>query len=291
MKEEIRAYLLVKKSEGKAKSTLYEYRLYLTAFDAYCNKPLDQITNEDIATWIVSEREEGYADASILARQRTLRIFFNWCVEYDYLVKSPMKMKNPKVKAIPRIASLAAIQKILRFPPASWTDYRNIALIHLLLDTGMRIGEAVSLQLTHINLNSRIVNIPPGKDGEGRSAPFTAGCVDAITNYLNVRPASPWSKWLFNGCLHGNPRNRLSVGGCRDTLYRFYAKVGIAPINPHSIRHLFATKALNDGIRVEIVSRILGHSSVDLTLKIYANLMTDTIQREYDTLWKICGIS
>lgn len=289
MEDEIAAYLLVKECEGLAKSTLYEYRLYLTAFNAYVHsKPLDKITNADIAGWIVSERNEGYKDSSILARQRALRIFFNWCVEYDYLTKSPLRMKNPKVKdAVTRVASLAAIQKVLQFPPDTWTDYRNIALVYLLLDTGMRIGEAVGLALTNINLDSRLVSIPPGKNGEGRVVPFTVGCAEAIDRYLFIRPRSPWGKWLFNSSLHGNARNRLSTGGARALLYKFYARIGVGPINPHSIRHLFATKALNDGLRVEIVSRILGHSSVDLTLKVYANLMTDTIQREYDNLWKI----
>lgn len=75
MDDIIRAYLLVKESEGRAKSTLYEYRLYLEAFATHCTKPLAAVTNTDIAGWIVGERAKGLADASILARVRALRIF------------------------------------------------------------------------------------------------------------------------------------------------------------------------------------------------------------------------
>jgi site-specific recombinase XerD len=292
MLEEIRTYLLVKESEGRAKSTLYEYSLYLTAFHFYCPKPLDSITNSDIAGWIVKERKRGLADASILARHRALKIFFNWCVEYELLAKTPLKMKSPKVrKQLPRVASLASVQKLLTMPADSWIGYRNRALVHLLFDTGMRIGEALSLQVTHINLDSRLVSIPPGKDGEGRQVPFTRHCAGTISDYLANRPLSAWNRWLFLGSLHGDPVGRLTTGGARLMLKRFCRSAHVGYINPHSIRHLFATKALNDGIRVEIVSRILGHASVDLTLRVYAKLLTETMQREYNSLWEISTAS
>lgn len=293
MDTEIRAYLLCKAGEGLAPSTLYEYGLYLLAFNAACAKPLAHVTNDDIAQWLVQERARGLADASILARHRALRIFFNWCVANEdiSLTKSPLRMKNPKIKKhLPRVAPIDSVTKLLALPAQDWVDRRNITLIYLLLDTGMRIGEALSLHVGDLRAEARLAMIPPGKDGEGRCAPFTDGFRTALAAYLESRPCSPWSNWLFVGSLHGKPRGRLTVGGARQMLRDFCAKAGVAYINPHSLRHLFATKALNDGIRVEIVSKILGHSSVDLTLRIYASLMTETIQREYDNLWKISRI-
>jgi integrase/recombinase XerD len=292
MFDEIRVYLLIKESEGRAKSTLYEYRLYLDAFSVYCPKPLTEITNADIAGWLVQERKKGLADASVLARHRALKIFFNWCVDNDLLAHTPLRSKSPKVRnQIPRVAPLASVQSLLHHPADTWLALRNRALVHLLFDTGMRISEALSLLVSHVDESSRLVNIPPGKDAEGRLAPFTQSCADAIAAYLAVRPANPWGKWLFVGSLHGDPIGRLTTGGARLMLRRFCRNAHVAYINPHSIRHLFATKALNDGIRVEIVSRILGHASVDLTLKIYAKLLTSTMQREYESLWEIFGSS
>lgn len=288
MYDEIRTYLMVKESEGRATSTIYEYNLYLTALAQHSNKELNALTNADIAAWIVDERAKGLADASILARVRAVRIFLNWCITEGILDKSPLRMKNPKVKRQhPRIAQQQAVLKLLAHPVTTWQDYRNRALVHLLFDTGMRIGEACGLAVTHVDRCKRLAFIPAGKDGEARTAPFTAACAAALDAYLCARPPSDYDKWLFVGSRRHGVTGRLTVTGARGIMQRFCQAAGVEYINPHSIRHLFATKALNDGLRVEIVSRILGHSSVDLTLKVYAQLMVETMQREYDNLWKV----
>lgn len=289
MRTLIDSYLLVKESEGRAASTLYEYNLYLTSFMIHCGKQVGEITNADVAAWIVAERAKGYADASILARFRAVRIFINWCVANDHLPVSPIRMKNPKIKKHrPRIATHAHIQKLLAHPATDWTGYRNRALVHLLYDTGMRIGEAVSLFVSHVDQAAHLAHIPPGKDGEGRSVPFTKACAVDLAAYLTARPCSPWDKWLMTGGYNGGSvAGRLTTVGARQALKKLCRAAGIPYVNPHSIRHLFATKALNAGIRVEVVSRILGHSSVDFTLSVYASLTTDSIQKEYNDLWKV----
>ena len=122
----IDTYLLVKESEGRAASTIYEYRLYLGAFATNCAKPLAEVTNTDIAGWVVGERAKGLADASILARVRALRIFFNWCVANDLLARSPLKMRNPRIKKHrPRIATVEDIETLLQYPCENWLAYRN----------------------------------------------------------------------------------------------------------------------------------------------------------------------
>jgi site-specific recombinase XerD len=283
----IDTYLLVKESEGRAKSTIYEYRLYLSAFAAHCNKPLAEVTNTDIAAWVVGERAKGLADASILCRVKSLRVFFNWCVANDILVKSPLKMKNPRIRRThPRIATVTSIAALLNLPCKSWLDYRNRALIHLLYDTGLRIGEARTLLVAHIDHARRLVYVPPGKDGESRVTPFTPACSQAILDYLAARPKGKHEQWLFFGGKGKGFVAPLKYNGARQIMERCCQQAGIPYVNPHSIRHLFATRALNNGMRVEIVSKILGHNSVDLTLSVYAKLLTETIQREYDAWWE-----
>jgi site-specific recombinase XerD len=286
----IETYLAEKQSEGRAAGTLYEYRLYLQAFNARCNKPLAALTNNDVVSWINEERAKEYRDATILARWRALKIFFRWCVERELLQKTPVKMRSPKVKRdLPRVASYDGVQALLAYPLASWVDARNRALIHLMLDTGMRVGEALSLRWAHVDLQRQLVFIPPGKDAEGRVAPFTAGCGATLRAYLDVQPASG-ADWVFVGSYNGGYGPPLVAGqltpvGVRKMLERLCKAAGVAYINPHSIRHLFATRALNAGMRVEVVSKILGHSKVDLTLRVYAALMTETLQKEYAAVW------
>ena len=287
MRNEITEYLQTKAAEGRAKSTVYEYRLYLDAFTTHCSdKPLVEVTNADIVGWIAEEKKKDLAPASILARHRALKIFLRWCVDNDLLDKTPLRMKAPKVKRIDgNIADYADVQTLLKLLPDGWLDYRNRALVHALFDTGMRIGEALSLPVSNIDFGKRIIHIPAAKDGEDRHVPFTQACAVNLLEYLAKRPASKYDKWLFVGSLHGAVTGRFTVMGGRLMMHRFCKKAGVDYINPHSLRHLFATRALNAGMPVEIVSKILGHFSVDLTLRIYARLRTTTIQESYAKFW------
>lgn len=179
------------------------------------------------------------------------------------------------------------IATLLQLPCENWLAYRNKTLIHLLFDTGMRIGEALSLHVCHVDLSRRLAFIPPGKDGDSRVAPFTPACSQSIRDYLTARPTGKHEQWLFFGGKGKGIVAPLTYSGARQIMERTCQAAGVAFINPHSIRHLFAMRALNNGMRVETVSKILGHNSVDLTLSIYARLLTETIQREYDEVWNL----
>lgn len=286
MLDQITEFINAKQAEGKARSTVYEYRLYLTAFAERCNKPLTAVTNADVVTWIAQERAKGLADASVLARWRAVKVFFRWCVYHDYLERTPLKMKAPKLKKEePRVADYDAVQQLLAYPCQAWYEYRNRALIHLLFDTGMRIGEALSLQLEHIDFAEHLVHIPPGKDAESRIVPFTPACAANLQAYLAVKPPSKHDAWVFIGGKGRGIVGPLTSDGCRGALRRWYQAVGVPYINPHSLRHLFATRILNRGMRIEVVSRILGHYNVDITLRHYARLQTQVIRQEYKEFW------
>jgi hypothetical protein len=158
----IDTYLLVKESEGRAKSTIYEYRLYLSAFAAHCNKPLAEVTNTDIAAWVVGERAKGLADASILGRVKSLRVFFNWCVANDILVKSPLKMKNPRIRRThPRIATVTSIARLLKGEAIvqSPTLKARVSRFFTSLDTAKECLKRKLYPLLHV-LQDLGVNLP-----------------------------------------------------------------------------------------------------------------------------------
>ena len=286
MREAITEFLNSKSAAGLTARTIHEYDLYLTAFAAHCGKELAAVTNADVVAWIAEEKKKSLADASILARVKALKVFFTWCVYSDLLTKTPVKMPRPKVRQKrARLAVMADVTALLNQPCVSWLDYRNRALVHLLHDTGMRIGEARSLLVEHVDLGNRIVCVPAAKDNEVRLTPFTSNCAQAIRDYLAIRPKGKYEQWLFFGGKGKGIVAPLTYSGARQILERTCQAAGVPYINAHSIRHLFATRALNNGMRVEVVSKILGHSSVDLTLSVYAKLMTETIQREYQQHW------
>jgi len=287
MNDVVEIFLVVKESEGRAKSTIYEHRHYLTSFAAHCGKTLNHVTSIDLASWLNDERKSrGLSEKSVYARWASVRSFFTWCVAEKMLPDTPITIKPPKRrKRTPRVAAYAHVQRIMDIDPTSWTDNRDKAIIHLLLDTGMRIGEVMGLHIADVDLIAKRAKVTVSKDSEDRLVPFTKSCANAIQEYLDCRPDCKHTH-LFLGTRGSVILGRLTVSGAQQMIERRCRALGIAYVNPHSVRHLFATRALNAGMRVEVVSRILGHSSVDFTLKVYASLLLETVQREYDQHWK-----
>jgi len=148
----------------------------------------------------------------------------------------------------------------------------------------MRVGEVCGLHVEDVNLENQLAHITTSKDGEDRTVPFTAGCASMIETYLANRPAYRLSH-IFVGTRGRQIQGAFTVYGARIMISRRCRELGIAHTNPHSIRHMFATRALNAGMRVEVVSKILGHASVDFTLRVYASLLMETVQREYNRHW------
>lgn len=283
---EIELFLVMKEAEGRVKATLYEYKLYLTTFAEFCGKPLlTDVRPVHVNSWIVTERRKGLSDKSIHARWAALHTFFGWCVQEEYLNRTPVTMKPPKrTQPVVRVASYPDVQKLMNFPLVDWMDHRDRALLHLLLDTGMRIGEVCNLRVQDVHLDNKLAHIATSKNGKGRLVPFTDACAESVTRYLESRPTKHQS--LFVGTRRSVILGGLTVSGAQCMIERRCKAVGLKYINPHSIRHLFATRALNAGLRVEVVSRILGHATVDFTLRVYASLLMDTIKREYDKHWQ-----
>lgn len=176
---------------------------------------------------------------------------------------------------------------IASIPQVNWIDLRDRAIVRLLFDTGVRAGECVGLRVSDVNVCTRFAAIRDGKGMKDRDVFFTQELVDMLSAYLVWRPPSPLD-CLFVGAVNedGEVRGCLTVRGLQLMLKRRCQRAGIPHINPHSIRHLFGTRHLNNGMRLEAISHLMGHYSVEFTKRFYAEWATDALQREYDQFSK-----
>lgn len=281
-----------KTGEMLKERSIQSYLYHVKAFISFL--PDDSVVkSSDVARFMTSERKKGLSPSTIVDRWRALSVFFNWRANCQELGKPPspmIEMKPPKAPIVePRRAILTDVRRLIRvIPERNWIDARDKAVIQLMLDTGLRLSEVASLTVKDVSLDDRIVFVKYGKGDKSRRVPFTKRTVQLTTTYLDCRPKSKFNKhmWLSSINEDGEVRGMLSGYGIAQILKRSCQRYKIPHINPHSIRHLFGMKALNDGIRIEVVSAMMGHSSIDFTRKVYAPLLTETTKREYDANWK-----
>lgn len=293
LQDAVQLFVQFKMAEMLKERTIRSYTDHIQALINYLPDSIRMIQASDIAKFLASERKRGLSPATISDRYRALNIFFTWRANCEEIGRpsSPMaEMKPPKLpKTEPRRAPLADVRRLIRsIPDRNWIDARDKAIIQLMLDTGLRLGETANLLVKDVNLDERIVFVRYGKGDKSRRVPFSKKTVQAVTTYLSCRPKASFARHLWFSSINedGEVRGVLTGAGIRQILKRLCIRYRISHINPHSIRHLFGMKALNDGIRIEVVSAMMGHSSIDFTRKVYAPLLTETTQREYDENWK-----
>lgn len=303
LKQALSLFTDYKIAEGTRPSTISGYNQNINLFIQFMpseRSTLADVRPADVIAFLAHERKRGMSGNTIKARDRSLDIFFTWCeiVLEPNTFRSPIRndrgkrlFKPPKTpQKEPRRATDAQIDGlILSIPKGTWMDLRDRAILSLLRDTGMRVSEAVALRVVDVDCAKLLTTIQYSKNGKYRTIPFSQATVHATQAYLMMRPWCPpdVSPFLLVGATneHGAVESHFTDSGVRQMLHRRCEQARIDYINPHSIRHLFGIRALNSGIRAEVVSKMMGHHSVDFTIKFYAPLLTETMQREYNERW------
>ena len=269
----------LKATKNLSAKTLVAYNSDLKQFVTYEH----EILKPDICGFISHlSGDLNLKDTSIRRKIITLKIFYDYLLNYDYLETSPfnkLKFKFKQEKKLPKTLPVAEINRLLScfdIETSTLTVFaqkeyvRDAALIDLLISTGIRIGEAVAITLDDIVTSERTVLI----HGKGRkqrliyiSSSVTWGRIKTL---IKERSTSDNNHLFVNR--YGNP---ITIHGVED-IYKKYAKK--AQINtkstPHYLRHTFATNLLANGADLRSVQEILGHASV-ATTQIYTEVTTN----------------
>lgn len=258
--ELLQAFLSAKKIEGCSDKTIDYYQSTIETLFSTVRKPIRDISTNDIRCYLSNYQEQRKVGrVTIDNMRRIFSSFFAWLEDEDYIVKSP-------VRRIHRVRTESLVKEVLTDENMevlrdSCQEIRDIAMIDLLASTGMRVGELVNLNREDIDFHERQC-VVFGKGNKEREVYFNARTKIHLQNYLNSRTDE--NPALFVSL--SKPHSRLTINGVEVRLRLLGRRVNIVKVHPHKFRRTLATMAIDKGMPIEQVQRLLGHVKIDTTL-------------------------
>lgn len=210
--------------------------------------------------------EKVYRKATVNRKIDTLRTFFRFAVEQEYLERNPMeKIKTPRPeKTLPIYLHEEELQRLLRLPEYKKGKFwrRDKAILYLLSYTGLRLRELLALTWCDVRFDDSTIRVM-GKGDQERLVPMNQALSDVLWDYLQTQlPAHPGKGLFFNEW--GRPLNRSTL----QYLFKRYVKMAgldVERISLHKLRHTFATLLLARGTDLRTIQELLGHSEISST--------------------------
>lgn len=257
----VELFLSAKRIEGCSEKSLKYYRATIEALLSDLGKNARYITTEDIRTYLTEYQSKKHSSKITIDNiRRILSSFFSWLEDEDYILKSPVRRIH-KVKTGTSIKETYSDEE-LEVMRDSCCDTRDLAMIDMLASTGMRIGEMVLLNRDDIDFNEREC-VVFGKGDKERIVYFDARTKIHLQAYLTDRTDD--NQALFVSLQA--PHNRMSIGGIETRLRNLGQKLGLSKVHPHKFRRTLATMAIDKGMPIEQLQKLLGHKRIDTTLQ------------------------
>jgi len=236
---------------------------------------LTSLVHNDLEAFVECLQDRGLKPLSVENNLRQVKTFLRYLVEGkgipSEILNRRMSIKVPK--PLPRAMDPGDVNRLL----AVVQKVRDRAMILVLLRTGIRIGELLTLRVSDVYLPQRKIHLVVGeKNRTGRVVYLSADACQALQEWMRKREEE--KPLLF----YGQGRNSLCYTAARAMFQRYLKKAGISEkgYSLHGLRHTCATELLNAGMRIECLQQVLGHSNLEQTRR-YARLTDKTREEEY----------
>lgn len=254
-------FLSAKRVEGCSHKTLKYYSSTIEKMLRRIDKDVDNISTDDLRNYLFEYNfEKDLSKTTIDNIRRIFSSFFSWLEEEDYILKNPVKRIH-RVKTGRTVKETLSDENIEMLRD-NCENIRDLAILDLLISTGMRVGELVNLNISDINFNEREC-VVFGKGESQRVVYFDAKTKLHLIRYLNERHDE--NQALFVSLR--SPYNRLGINGVETRLKKIGLKANISNVHPHKFRRTMATNAIDKGMPIEQVQKLLGHMQIDTTMK------------------------
>jgi len=249
-------FIASKEIEGCSTRTLNYYRDNINKMLDTVNLPINEITTEILKNYLSDYKSNSNAGMVTIDNiRRTLSSFFAWLENEDYIVKSPVRRIH-KVKTTRRVKETLTDENLEKLRDTC-SNVRDLAILELLISTGMRVGELTRLNISDMNFQERSC-IVLGKGNSEREVYFSAKSKMYIEKCLETRTDD--NEALFVSLI--KPYNRLGISGIEIAIRNLGKKANINKVHPHKFRRTMATMAIDKGMPIEQVQKLLGHIKI-----------------------------
>ena len=267
-------FISSKEIEGCSTRTLNYYRDNINKMFDAVNLPVNEITTEILRNYLADYKSNSKAGMVTIDNiRRTLSSFFAWLENEDYIVKSPVR-RIRKVKTTRKVKETLTDENLEKLRDTC-SNVRDLAILELLISTGMRVGELTRLNISDMNFQERSC-IVLGKGNSEREVYFSAKSKMYIEKYLETRTDD--NEALFVSLI--KPYNRLGISGIEILIRNLGKEANINKVHPHKFRRTMATMAIDKGMPIEQVQKLLGHIKIDTTME-YAVVNQNNVKNSH----------
>lgn len=257
----LKMFIAAKKIEGCSDRTVTYYKSTVEHLLKSIDKPIRKITTDEIRSYLAQYQEKGGCSKTTIDNiRRNISSFFSWLEEEDYILKSPMKRIH-KIKTVQPVKETISDELIERLRDACLCK-RDLAIVDLLYSTGVRVGELVRLNIDDISFEEREC-VVFGKGDKERRVYFDAKAKLHLQDYLKERDDDNPALFVTLDA----PHQRLKISGVEIRIRSLGRSINAEKIHPHKFRRTMATRAIDKGMPIEQVQKILGHSQIDTTMQ------------------------
>lgn len=269
-------FLITKRIEGRAESTILRYKDIVSRMLDFFNKPIEKITTEDLRYYLAWYKQTHNTQAVTLDGMRLcISSFFKWLYQEQYITYDPT-LRIGKIKFEKKVKEVITDEN-LELLRAFCRNERDYALIEFLYATGIRIGELVKLNISDVDFHTYQI-IVSGKGNKQRVVKMNGYAAARLRLYLESRHDDIPALFISNK----KPYKRLEISGARCVLKRIAKRAGISQrIFPHALRTKFATDLSKHGAPIEHVASLLGHENINTT-RIYSLTSKEDLDHSYN---------
>ena len=259
-KNMINSFISSKQVEGCSERTIKYYKEIIEKFVNNFDKSIKQISTNEIRSYLSNYKDNSSCGSTTIDNiRRVLSSFFSWLEDEDYIIKSPVRRIH-KIKTAVVVKEVLTDENLERLRDEC-ENIRDLSLIELLISTGMRVGELVNLNISSLNFEDRSC-IVLGKGNKEREVYFDAKTKLHLKEYISKRNDS--NDALFVSMKE--PHQRLSISGIELIIRTLGINSNINKVYPHKFRRTLATMAIDKGMPVEQVQKLLGHVKIETTM-------------------------
>lgn len=266
--------------ERLSENTLAAYRHDLNKVAARlleCGHDFLTARGDELAAAIYVAQEQPRSQARALAAVKKL---YRWLAESEQRADNPtLMLKTAKqAQTLPPLISEAQIDALLAAPDVDTPHgLRDKALLELLYATGLRVSEAVQLQMHEINLQAGLVNTV-GKGDKQRIVPLGEVAVDWLMRYLATARGELLKNTRCDEVFVSQKKGGMTRQLAWMIVQKYAQQVGMPSLSPHDLRHAFATHLVNHGADLRVVQLLLGHADLSTT-QIYTHVADERLKR------------